>query len=140
VEHKDEHNCMRVGYTKTVALCFTVKDAEGSMWSVKLICISWAVASAWEGNVYKFSPIFTRICRQMEQLDHKLCKCNANLEATSITRVTSVVLDDQCPWEEFRLGGNVIGRRMRLPATPYARPSFLCSGKHCLSLLPRIKG
>jgi hypothetical protein len=80
----------------------------------------------------------------MEQLDHKLdgimqvqCK-SGGYEYHK--RVMSVVLDDQCPWEEFHLGGNVIGRRMRLPATAYARPSFLCSGKHCLSLLPRIKG
>jgi hypothetical protein len=34
-EHKDEHNCMHIGYTKTVVLCFTVKDARGLMWSVK---------------------------------------------------------------------------------------------------------
>jgi hypothetical protein len=64
-EHKDEHNCMCIGYTKTVALCFTVKDAEGLMWSVKLIGNSWAVASSWEGNVYELPPIFTRIHCQM---------------------------------------------------------------------------
>ncbi len=113
---------MRIGYTKTVALCFTVKDAEGSVWSLKLICNSWAVASTWEGNVYKFSPIFTRICCQMEQLANKLdgimqvqCK-SGGYEYHK--RVTSVVVDDQCPWEEFCVGGDMIGRRMQLPATP----------------------
>jgi hypothetical protein len=56
---------MSIGYTKTGALCFTVKDAEGLMWSVKLIGNSWAVASSWEGNVYELPPIFTRIHCQM---------------------------------------------------------------------------
>jgi len=71
-EHKDERNCTHIGYTKTVALCFTVKDAEGLMWSVKLIGNSRAAAGSWEGNVYELPPIFTRIRRQMEQLDHYL--------------------------------------------------------------------
>ncbi len=118
---------MRIGYTKTVALCFTVKDAEGLMWSVNLICNSWAVAGAWEGNVYKLSPIFMRIHCQMEQLDHKLDGImQAQRESggyqyhkrVTLGSIHNLVLDDQCPWEEFCCGGDVIRRRMRLPAAP----------------------
>jgi hypothetical protein len=118
---------MHVGYTKTVALCFTVKDAKGCMWSVKLICNSQAAAGAWEGNVCKLPLIFMRIRHQMEQLDHKLDGI-MQVERESggyqypkrvtLGSIHNLVLDDQCPWEEFRLGGDVIRRRMWLPAAP----------------------
>jgi hypothetical protein len=32
--------------------------------------------------------------------------------------IDNLVLDDECPWEEFCLGGNMIGKRMQLPAAP----------------------
>jgi hypothetical protein len=96
------------------------------MSSVKLICNSHAAAGAWEGNVYDLSPIFMRIRHQMESLDHKLdnimqsqCKSGGYQYHKRVTlgSIHDLVPDDQCPWEEFHLGGNVIGRRMRLPAT-----------------------
>jgi hypothetical protein len=91
------------------------------MSSVKLICNSHAAAGAWEGNVYDLSPIFMRIRHQMESLDHKLdnimqsqCKSGGYQYHKRVTlgSIHDLVPDDQCPWEEFHLGGNVIGRRM----------------------------
>jgi hypothetical protein len=113
-EHKDECNFMRIGYTKTVvALCFTVNDAEGLMWSVKLIGNSWVVTGSWEGNVYELPPIFTSIHCQMEQLDHYLDGMMQEQRESGgyqyHKRVTSqsihnLVLDHECHWEEFCLG------------------------------------
>jgi hypothetical protein len=63
----------------------------------------------------------------MELLDHKLddimqsqCESGGYQYHKRVTSgsIHDLVLDDQCPLEEFHLGSNMISRRMWLPATP----------------------
>lgn len=134
--HTDDRNCTRVGYTKTNALCFAIKDAIGTMWSIKLIVNSRATAGQWEGSVYGLTPIMTRIHRQMEHLDHHLERVmdaqrsaggHQYPENVTARLIHKLVLEDKSPWEEYSLGGigeAITGKRMRLPAAP-VRDIFL---------------
>jgi hypothetical protein len=59
--HKDDQNCAHQGWTKTFSLCFTLKDAVGDIWSIKIICNSRTKAGRFEDSLYKLDDIFTRI-------------------------------------------------------------------------------
>lgn len=125
--HKDERNCNRVGYTKTVGISFCIVDSKGDLWSLKIICNSRAAAGSYESNVYKLTPMLTRIHLQMETLERAhedlmdaQRKAGGHQYHIKVgpRNIYDLVLEDECPWVVADFGGGVTGKQMKLPAAP----------------------
>ena len=123
--HRDDQNCAHKGWTKTFALCFTLKDAVGDIWSVKILCNSRTKAGEFEDRLFKLDEIFTRIHRQMDLVNADFEKLmllqRSNGGHQYHERVTALhphrlVLDDSCPWEEVDIGNGVMVKCMKINA------------------------
>jgi len=127
----DDLNCRRKGWTKTIALCLTLIDAFGNLWSIKFIGNSRDKAGCWESNVYKLTPMMTRIKSQIQTVNnffqtlalHQSENGGYNYQ-DGLTAVThhNLVLDDSCPWIEENIGNSgkysFIAKQMLIPALP----------------------
>ena len=130
-KHKDDLNCTRKGWTKTVALCVTQMDSAGNLWSIKFIGNSRDKAGRWESNVYKLTPMMTRIKSQMQAANNFFQTLALHQSENGghnyhhgLTAAThrNLVLDDSCPWIEENIGNSgkfsFIAKRMLIPALP----------------------
>ncbi len=104
---------------------------ESNLWSIKFIGNSRDKAGHWESNVYKLTPIMTRIKSQMQLANNFFQTLalhqsengghNYHLGLTAATHC-NLVLDNSCPWIEENIGNSdkfsFIAKQMLIPALP----------------------
>jgi len=128
-------NCEWDGYTKTLSLCFTWKDAYGDIWSLKIVTNSRAKAGEFEDKRLKLQPILTGVKSGIENLDrayHWLVLEQSQkgyrypLGLTARTFPNLVLEGDASPWSEDDIGNGVMLKRMKFPAL-FVRTIFLAA-------------
>ena len=134
--HRDELNCSWGRYSKTAALCFTLRDKRGDDWSLKVITNSRRKIGDFFNRKFKLDEIFTRIRSQLALLDYAFEKFQARYNGNhrypmklSHKTFKTLVLDDDCPWECCDIGNDISIKRIVFPAGP-VRDLFLSAAAH----------
>jgi hypothetical protein len=108
-----------------VAACFTLQDAIGDVWSIKIVTNSRTKVGCHFNTKLKMMDILTCIHLQVEVLNHAYANLamdflGQHFEYPRLTYKTfgSLVLNNDCPWESVDIGKGVVMDRMVFPAVP----------------------
>ena len=120
--HRDDKNCVWVGYEKTSALCIVFADAFGHIWSVKILINSRSSIGEYFNGKLGLGPMFTRIQNHVDSIDRSFrlihskqlfsrSKSHApgsQLQYKLPTYLTfyDLILDDFTPWMKKKIGTN----------------------------------
>jgi hypothetical protein len=120
--HKDKFNCSWHGYEKTAALCATVKDCLGDIWSVKFIGNSRAKVGCYLDDFLGMNRVLHHIRAHVGNVNQEYAEQMKRYKGSysSDHRVTfsnfsSFWLDDKCAYTMVNIGKGVCLDMLILP-------------------------